>query len=121
MMILADESVDMQIVTRLRQDGLIVYYVAEMEPGLTDIEVIQLAKDKMTLLLTADKDFGELIYRQKFQISSIVLIRLAGINSMKKAEIVSETLKNHSNDLKNSFAVISPLSVRIRKLKLSEG
>ena len=118
MMVLADESVDLQIVTRLRQDGLNVDYIAELEPGLTDSEVIQLAKEKKALLLTADKDFGELIYRQKFRVSSIVLIRLAGMNSMKKAEIVSETLKNYSHDLKDSFTVISPASVRIRKLKI---
>ena len=34
---LADESIDRQIVDRLRQDGHLVYYVAEMEPGIAMI------------------------------------------------------------------------------------
>ncbi len=35
MNLLIDESVDRQIVARLRQEGHEVSYVAEMEPGIT--------------------------------------------------------------------------------------
>jgi hypothetical protein len=35
MNLLADESIDRQIVDRLRQDGHLVHYVAEMEPGIS--------------------------------------------------------------------------------------
>lgn len=55
---LADESVDRQIVERLRQDGHQVWYVAEMEPGISDEHVLDLANRRKCLLLTADKDFG---------------------------------------------------------------
>lgn len=43
---LADESVDRQIVERLRQDGHQVWYVAEMEPGVSDDVVLNLANEK---------------------------------------------------------------------------
>ena len=56
---LADESVDRQIVERLRQDGHLVQYVAEMEPGISDNVVLASANREAALLLTADKDFGE--------------------------------------------------------------
>lgn len=56
---LADESVDRQIVERVRQDGHQVWYVAEMEPGVSDDVVLNLANQKTALLLTADKDFGD--------------------------------------------------------------
>jgi predicted nuclease of predicted toxin-antitoxin system len=58
---LADEGVDKQIVDRLRQVGHSVWYVAEMEPGISDDEVLNLANRENDILLTADKDFGELI------------------------------------------------------------
>ncbi len=58
----ADEGLDRQIVERLRQDGHTVSYVAEMDAGISDEAVLQLANDQNALLLTSDKDFGELRY-----------------------------------------------------------
>jgi predicted nuclease of predicted toxin-antitoxin system len=60
---LADESVDGQIVERLRRDGHNVLYVAEMEPGITDDQVLEKANENQALLMTIDKDFGELVFR----------------------------------------------------------
>lgn len=65
MNLLADESVERQVVERLRQEGLVVLYVAEMEPGITDEVVLERANHAGALLLTADKDFGELIFRER--------------------------------------------------------
>ncbi len=58
---LADENVDSPVVQRLRDDGHEVLYVAEMDPGVSDEEVLAAANDKNALLLKADKDFGELV------------------------------------------------------------
>jgi len=62
--LLADEGVDRQIVARLRRDGHNVRYVAEMSPGIPDEAVLDAANRGEALLLTADKDFGELVFRQ---------------------------------------------------------
>ena len=45
MNLLADESVDHQIVERLRRDGHEVLYVAEMEPGIPDNVVLERANE----------------------------------------------------------------------------
>ena len=60
----ADESVDRQIVDLLRTDGHAVRYIAEIEPGISDDIVLDMAYQETDLLLTADKDFGELVFRQ---------------------------------------------------------
>jgi Domain of unknown function (DUF5615) len=62
MILLADESVDRPIVERLRQDGHDVTYVAELSPSISDEQVLQEANTRNALLLTEDKDFGELVY-----------------------------------------------------------
>jgi predicted nuclease of predicted toxin-antitoxin system len=64
MKFVADENIDRQIVDRLRQDGHIVMSVAEMDTGISDDVVLDLANQEGSLLLTADKDFGELVFRQ---------------------------------------------------------
>jgi predicted nuclease of predicted toxin-antitoxin system len=63
MNLVADEGVDRQIVEQLRQDGHDVAYIAELAPSISDDEVLQQANDRHALLVTADKDFGELVFR----------------------------------------------------------
>lgn len=64
MNLLADEGIDRQVVERLRQDGFEVLYIAEVEPSITDDVVLERANERASLLVTADKDFGELIFRE---------------------------------------------------------
>jgi len=115
MNLLIDESVDRQIVARLRQEGHDVSYVAEMEPGITDDLVLSRANEKDALLVTADKDFGELVFRQGQINAGVLLVRLLGLSSDKKAEIVAAAIREYEADLPQSFAVISPGSIRIRQ------
>ena len=80
MNLLTDEDIEKQIVERLREDGHEVLYVAEMEPGVSDEAVLMRANEKNALLLTADKDFGELIFHQNLLLSGgVVLLRLSGL------------------------------------------
>lgn len=116
MKILADESVDHEIVTRLREDGHDVSYVAEISPGIMDEEVLALASEENTLLVTADKDFGELIFRQGHVKRGIVLYRLAGLSVQEKAEIVSFAIGEHGDALLQSFGVITEKAIRIRSV-----
>lgn len=116
MKILADECVDAQIVDHLRKDGHDVKYVAEMSPGIMDEEVLYLANEEDTLLLTADKDFGELIFRQGLVKSGIVLYRLSGLSSQEKAELISSVITEHGDELLKAFSVITEKAVRIRKV-----
>lgn len=53
----ADESVDRQVVERLRDDGHSVWYIAEMAPSISDDEVLQIANNGSAPLITSDKDF----------------------------------------------------------------
>jgi predicted nuclease of predicted toxin-antitoxin system len=87
-----------------------------MSPGIIDEEVLILAGDESTLLLTADKDFGELIFRQGYVKRGIVLYRLAGFSSQEKAEIVSLAISQHGGELLAAFSVITEKAVRIRKV-----
>jgi predicted nuclease of predicted toxin-antitoxin system len=115
MRLMADEGVDRQIVARLRQEGHEVLYVAELDPGIDDSFVLERASQSGALLLTADKDFGELVFRQKKAPGGVVLLRLAGLVPDKKAQIVEAFLKDHGDEMVQGFSVISPGHLRIRK------
>ena len=113
---LADESVDRQIVERLRFEGHSVGYIADTDPGVSNGDVFGKANQTDAILLTADKDFGEIVFRQRFVNRGVVLIRLAGIPPSHKAEIVASAVINHLDELAQAFSVITPSAIRIRRL-----
>jgi predicted nuclease of predicted toxin-antitoxin system len=65
MILLADENVDAPIVAELRAAGHRVDYVRELDPGIDDQTVLAFANGRDALLLTSDKDFGELVFRRR--------------------------------------------------------
>jgi len=104
-----------RIIDRLRKEGYEVLYVAEMDPGISDEAILKRANQNNALLLTTDKDYGELIFRQNRISAGVLLIRLTGLSQIEKARIVSSIIHDHSNELSQSFTVVSPERVRIRK------
>jgi len=67
--------------------------------------------------VTADKDFGELVFRQHRVHGGVVLIRLFGVPADLKADMLVQALKERSAEIPGSFTVVSPGLVRIRKTR----
>lgn len=111
---LADENIETEIVDLLRSNGYEVDYVLEMMPGISDNDIILQANKNKSLLITSDKDFGELVFRQHLVHNGVILIRLHGILPGEKAELVINFLKNYGEKITNSFSVITKSNVRIR-------
>lgn len=110
-----DECVDQPVSARLRDDGHAVISVAEMAPGIGDVDVLTIARERAAILITADKDFGELVFRDGRASFGVLLLRLAGLAPTAKAEVVSAVVKTHSAKLPEAFTVVSPGMVRIRR------
>jgi predicted nuclease of predicted toxin-antitoxin system len=110
----ADEGVDAQIVARLRQVGHQVWYVAEMSPGVPDTAVLNLANQENAILITSDKDFGDLVYRQRQVTQGVVLLRLHGLPAEQKAGLVITMIQQHGDELPKAFTVLTPQKVRVR-------
>ena len=114
MNVVADESVDRPVVDRLRRDGHEVLYVAELSPSIDDESVLGRANEHGPLLITADKDFGELVFRMRRVHAGVVLLRLSGMPPQTKARLVADVLSSHGDGLTGAFSVISSGQVRIR-------
>ena len=112
---LAVEGVDKPIVDTLRNAGFNVLYILETNQGADDQLVLSIANEEKSVLLTQDKDFGELVFRLKNVHYGVVLIRLNGYSSTDKANIVLKFLSKYKKELVKSFTVIQPNAIRIRK------
>ena len=115
MKIVADESVDYGIITELRNSGYEILSIEDSYKGIDDEEVLSVSLKQKSLLLTEDKDFGELVYRLNKAHIGIILIRLSGLELELKNEIILKSLKENLNIMNNSFSVISANQTRIRK------
>ena len=115
MELVADEGIDRQIVDALRSDGQHVDAIAESCPGATDDLVLAMAAQAGALLLTFDKDFGELAYRQGRASAGVLLVRLAGETPTRKAELVVRVVASRGPELVGAFSVLESDRLRIRR------
>ncbi|MGZ8518487.1 MAG: DUF5615 family PIN-like protein [Chitinophagaceae bacterium] len=111
--IVADESVDYRIVVQLRKTGLSVYSIAEQQPSIKDENVLNFAFDNKALLLTEDKDFGELVFRLQLPHHGVLLIRIE--NPGFKISSVVETVSRHYSEMFDKFSVITDTKLRIKE------
>jgi len=106
--LLADENVQRTVVDSLRQKGHVVHHVQEMTPGVPDDTVLEMATHESAILLTYDRDFGELVFRQKRIARGVILVRFPGLPPVRVAELVSATISAHGEEIDGAFTVIGP-------------
>ena len=114
--LLADENIDQRLVSSLRLAGIFVYSVAESSPGITDEEVMRLSENLSAMILTDDKDFGEIVFRKQRSCRGIVLLRLTGVDYSRKADHVIKVIDRYGSEMIGKFVVITAERVRMRKL-----
>lgn len=110
---LADESCDFAAVRALRTEGFDVLSVAEASAGADDDRVIARALHDGRILLTEDKDFGQLVFAAGRKTLGVVLLRFpAGVRSGVGARTL-ELVRKHADRLVGSFVVLQPDCIRI--------
>ncbi len=117
MKFLADECCDLGLVEFLRMKGVEVDYVQELQQGVTDINVLNKAKDEKRILLTEDKDFGELVVRFNKPAYGIILLRFTPLEKKIKYQRVLKLIRKYPSKLPGSFIVADKQKFRIRPLK----
>ena len=112
---IADENFDKEIVLALREE-YDVTYVAEFMPGSDDEEVLANAEKEQRIVLTSDKDFGDLVFRQSMAHAGVILCRIEDLPREEKSSLVLSIIAKYSHDLLRAFTVIQPKNLRIRKI-----
>jgi predicted nuclease of predicted toxin-antitoxin system len=115
MKIVADESVDFGIILALRNIGITVISILEVHSGIMDEQVLSIAIENDSLLITEDKDFGELTYRQKYVHKGILLTRVNDLPRMERIEFVVKIIEEYYFELLDNFAVLDKKGLRIKK------
>jgi predicted nuclease of predicted toxin-antitoxin system len=120
MRILANENFPGDAVAKLRQRGHDVAWVRTDAPGMSDQEVLKRAKVEDRVLITFDKDFGELAFRARLPASSgIVLFRVSAPSSAHVARVAVAALESRM-DWAGHFSVVEDTRIRMTELPPAE-
>ena len=115
-LIVVDECVEYEIVLMLRQENIPVLSIMESHSGIKDTEVLKIAVANTCLLLTEDKDFGELVFRLHLPHYGILLVRFPnGFDPDIKAKSVVKVVIDKFEEIENRFSVLDEHKLRIRK------
>jgi len=116
MRFLADENFPRPALLALRKAGWDVFSIAEECPGVPDEEVAMLCAEQQRILLTFDKDFGELVFHRGLPAGSgVVLFRITPESPERAAEVALALVQSQP-DLAGSFCVVTRDRIRIRPL-----
>jgi predicted nuclease of predicted toxin-antitoxin system len=114
MRFLVDECTGKKFASLLEREGYNVLFVGDILPSASDSEIIRRADEDNRILITDDKDFGNLVFRLEKPAQGVVLLRM-GVNPEKRVRTLLNVLKAH--DLNGKFIVLKEDSIRIRTIR----
>ncbi len=114
MKLLVDENAPRTIVEVLRNCGYDLLWIREYRRGMSDREIVRLSMSEKRVILTFDKDFGELVYRLKVNTPGVILLRIS--NNQICKERLLEFLKEYADKLEGYFTVLTENRIRRRSL-----
>lgn len=113
MRFLADESCDFAVVRALRAAGHAVTAVGEVAAGASDEQVIATAVREGAVLLTEDKDFGQLVFAERRATGGVIFIRFPVAFRAELPRVVCRLVEQRGEKLVGSFVVIQPGRIRV--------
>jgi len=106
----------MAIAQYLRGIGHDVVAVAETIPQADDQTILIKAASESRVLITNDKDFGELVFRSGYAHHGVLFLRLQDERAANRVRVVKAVLDQYTGLLKTNFIVATERRVRIRRL-----
>jgi predicted nuclease of predicted toxin-antitoxin system len=117
MRILADEDVPRPIVAWLRDTGHDVLYSAESRKQTPDADLLAEAEAQGYIVLTEDKDFGELIFRDHSNSHGVILLRMKNRPAAIRLVRLQQVWTLVESRLPGHFVVVTASKIRLRPLR----
>jgi len=112
--LLFDVGVSKKAEIYFRESGFDVLAIRDLNPSMLDNDILNLAINENRLVITMDKDFGELVFNHKNVHSGVLLLRMEDAGWKQKIDVHSDIFQKHSDELTGSFSVYQEKKLRIR-------
>jgi predicted nuclease of predicted toxin-antitoxin system len=118
-LLLANENVPLQSVRLLRLHGHDILSVTELSPGIRDESVLEIAFIQQRILITFDRDYGELVYVRHLPCPpTIILLRFDPVTPDEAGILLAAFLRNNLSEIYGKFIVLDRDYCRKRPLPL---
>ena len=114
---LVDESSGKKLCNFLCQNKLDALFVGDLFPESLDSNILEFAEKEKRILITNDKDFGELIFRLGKPSIGVIFLRLKKDTPENKQNYTLKIITNFFDELENCFFIVTEDKVRVRSLK----
>lgn len=89
--------------------------VAEIMPEADDEQILQCAVSEGRIVVTNDKDFGEMVFRSGQAHRGVVLLRLRDERAENKVKVVKAVLAQIGERLQDRYVVATESGIRVRE------
>jgi len=110
-----DECVGSSVAKWLSNKSYKIYSIANESYGISDEKILDKAFNEDWVIITNDKDFGDLIFRDKKKHCGVIFMRLDNESSINKIRCLEKLLSYHIKKIKNKFIVLTEKNIRIAK------
>ena len=90
--------------------------VRSLDQSMPDKEIIRLAALEKRIVITMDKDFGELVYHSGLDHCGILLLRLEDATGSEEQQVIANILEKYADNMEDHFCVYQNKKFRFRKL-----
>ena len=116
---LANVNIEKPVIDYLVRNGIDVKWVADIDKRMPDVKVCEAANNEERIILTNDKDFGEIVFLQKKIVQGIVLLRIKGQDAMEKAGLIERLLDKYPSKIIRHFVVVTKEKFRFIPLEVA--
>lgn len=111
---LVDVGVGRAVENLLRSDGYDIKAVRDIDPGAKDCDILDIAVSEGRMVITMDKDFGELVHKLSMKHFGVLILRMEDAKGAEKAEVVREILAKYETEIIGKFCVFQDDRLRVR-------
>lgn len=122
MRFLIDENIAKKVVDFLKTKKYQVKYITDIQVGLDDFEILDLANLRNSILITFDRDFGELVFKYNYSHKGVIYLKLENQSSINTIKALTKLLKSPSKIEKNFIVVAEKqgkFKIRVHKVDLN--
>jgi len=112
---LVDVGVSKKVEKWLFDHGYDTKNVRDVDPRMSDKAILKIAVSERRMVITMDKDFGELVYNSGLLHGGVLLLRLEEAKTDEKIKVIEKILEKYADNLLNKFCVFKDGKLRIRK------
>jgi predicted nuclease of predicted toxin-antitoxin system len=117
MKLLANENIPLSSSQYLAEKGYDIVHIGIIDPSITDEEVMKLAIEQKRVIITFDRDYSILVFKDGYRPPGVIYLRLQEYVPAYPGEFIHHLIDSGEYEFEGQFTVAKENNIRQRKIK----